>query len=192
MGPPQGVSGHRAGKAEPGGPGAGLHGGPGGMGHHGPRQGAASPCSQDHIRDRQWSPLPPPPHLLPLRSPALREYILNQRNAQGLGKGLRRLLPSWHSPQSQLAHGSLSWPGEGTGDRSRAAAEQRPSPASSPQPHLGHKFSNTGCWQVERDAAPAAPAPALRRQLHAQPLRLRRKQGRRARRGREEPRALAR
>lgn len=73
-------------------------------------------------------PLRPPPHL---------------------ERGPHRLLPSWRSPQSQLAHGSLSWPGEGTGDRSRAAAGQRPSLASSPQPHLGHKFSNARCQQVE-------------------------------------------
>lgn len=69
-----------------------------------------------------------------------------------LERGPHRLLPSWHSPQSQLAHGSLSWPGEETGDRSRGAARQCPSPASSPQPHLSHKFSNAGCQQRERDA----------------------------------------
>lgn len=59
-----------------------------------------------------------------------------------LEKGPRRLLPSWRSPQFQLAHGSLSWPGERTGDRSRAEAGQCPSLASFPQLHLGHRSSN--------------------------------------------------
>ena len=67
-----------------------------------------------------------------------------------LERGLHHLLPSWRSLQSQLAHGSLSWPEERTGDSNRAAARQRPSPASSPQKHLRHKFSNAGgCQQVE-------------------------------------------
>lgn len=70
-----------------------------------------------------------------------------------LGKGLHRPPPSWRSLQSQWAHGSLSWPGEGTRDRSRAATGQGPSPASSPTvTPPATDSSNTGCWQVERDA----------------------------------------
>lgn len=90
---------------------------------------------------------------------------------------------------------SLSWltglcHGQGRGQETGAEQQLGSVP---PWPALhSHKFSNAGCWQVERDAAPTGPAPARRRRLHARALRLRCKRGRRESEGRAEPRALAR
>lgn len=139
VGPLPAVIGHRAGRAVQVGQQAGLLGGPGGMGHPCPHLCAVSPYSQGHIQGHQWSPLLPLP-LPPPQSRALKECIQSQKNAPGLGKGLHHLPPSWRSLQSQLAHGSLSWPGEGTRDGSRAATGQGPSPASSPSHTSSHKL----------------------------------------------------
>lgn len=158
-GPLPALIGRRAGKAVQVGQQAGLLGGLGGTGHPCPHLFAVSPYSQGHIRGHQWSPLPLPPP---------------PPQSRALGKGLHHLPPSWRSLQSQWVHGSLSWRGEGTRDRSRAATEQGPSPASSPAvTPPATSSSNTGCWQVERGATPAAPDQARRWRLHARALRLR-------------------